>query len=178
MLFLLVSASYTIWLVKQASAPLINKRVQNQHPDAFMTEFTAIEMDKMGKPHSMLHARNLVHYHFQNTAVLQEPYFILYADNAAPWHIKSQRGRTTHGQERIDLEENVIIQQLNDHNKGQTLLKTSAITVYPKRHYADSTEYVELTEPDLFLQGIGMHAFLKEKRIQLLKEVRGTHAPN
>jgi lipopolysaccharide export system protein LptC len=133
-------------------------------------------MDKNGKPHSTLRSKKLLHYPVRDTSILQEPSFIFYADNALPWHVNAKQGRSIHGHQQIDLKNDVFIQQLDENKHPQMTLQTSAITIYPDRSYATSTQAVELTEPDVALSGIGMNAYLQEKRIKLLHHVRGTHA--
>ena len=49
--------------------------------------------------------------------------------------------------------------------------------VFPDTDYAQTDERVVITENSTTIEGIGMTADLKEKRLRLLAQVKGTYAP-
>lgn len=172
---LVLAAIYTSWLVQQTTARHSSSKMSTNYPDAFLETVTAVQMDKDGKPHTKLTSPNVIHYPLNDTALFTDPHFVLYSEKQNPWHMTALHGRTTSGVNKIDLWGNVVLHQdPGPHNKNLTM-KTSYLAIFPKKNYAETTHAVTFIEPNTRLTAVGMHAFLDEKRVELLTNTRGIH---
>ena len=60
---------------------------------------------------------------------------------------------------------------------GRTQLSTEHLQVFPKKDLAQSQDPVTIRRADSILQGTGLRADRKAKRVQLLANVKGHYAP-
>ncbi len=167
---------YITFLMQQNKVPSPQQTVQ-ENPDAFGENVTAIEMDALGKPKNVLITSQLIHYPYQDTTVFTNPHVIIYQEKEQPWHTTALQGKSRQGTEVLTLEGNVKIYQLpGPHNKALTLA-TESLTIYPSRDYAETSQLVTMSDAKTELKALGMRAYLKEKRVELLSQTRGAHDP-
>lgn len=174
LLALLATTLYSIWLVQQTHHSKQHKPQNQSYPDAFLHNTIATHFDKLGKIHSQLISPSIVHYSIDNVALLEEPHFIVFHnEKRQPWHLTAKHGKSMHGQEQLILWDQVKLQQpAGAHNQDLTM-DTSQLTIFPPKNYAQTGKPVTITQPDKVVNAIGMKVYFKEKRLQLLSQVRG-----
>lgn len=174
---LIIILSYTFWLVQETTGSNTAKKKQDNKPDFFAKNVYATEYDQTGKLIHVLKTPYLLHYAYQDTSDLTTPDFTIYSskDDKQPWHITSNTGKTIHGTDIVDLNGNVIIHQPAGPQNNDVLIRTEALTVYPKKDFAQTNQLVTIEEPGVNVTAIGMKVYFKEKRVELLQSARGTY---
>lgn len=173
---LIAIALYTGFLFQQSSHFKTLFKKNDYHADAFLENVVAINMDKYGAPHSQIKTKKIIHYPANDTAFITQPLIILYSkDEEMPWLTTAEKGISEHGKEKILLIGNVKIHQESGPNNKEETILTSELTIYPKNDLAKTDKPVTFIEPGTIVNAVGMNAFLKEKRVQLLSKTRGEH---
>lgn len=175
-IILFILAFYTATLVQhQQQRNRQPTLIDNTKIDAFAIDITAAHFDKSGNLHSQLASPKIVHIPLHDSAVLEKPHITIYRDHERPYHITAESGVSQHGSREFELRKNVFVkQQASEKNLGINL-KTQALTVYPKKDYAETKLPVTIFNSRHKMSGVGMEAYLQEKRIKLLSKVKGTY---
>lgn len=97
-------------------------------------------------------------------------------DGSLPWHIHADKGKATNNQKIITLIGNVRIWQI-DAAGNRSELETPELVVKPDAQYAETDKAVMMKNISGQTSAVGMKAFLKEDRVELLSQVRGIHEP-
>src|SRR3990167_3141447 len=144
-------------------------------PDSFMQDVSYYEYDSHGALHSHLSTPKIIHYSNKNAAQFEKPNVMVYTDKHIPWYISAEHGKSKQGVDWVYLWENVVIHQPEAPNNPQTTIKTSAITFYPMKSYAETYRDVTITRPGSIVQAKGMTADFKKGIITLLSHSRGVY---
>lgn len=147
-------------------------------PDAYMEEATALIFDKQGKPKMKVVTPRMVHFAKNDVTKLETPQLTLYRKSPQPWYVTSKYAETIKGSEQINFWENVVIQHAADEGSPATIIKTPTLTVTPNTQIAETNDPIEMTQPNIVVKGIGMHADMSNGDIKLLSEARGEYVPN
>lgn len=175
LLALFALAFYTANLVENEKQKNTHRTTDEKKMDAFAINITATHFDKEGHPHSQLSSPKITHYPIHDTAVLNKPHIIIYQAKELPYHVTADKGVSQHGSQVFELSDNVTLhQKASDKNLGITL-KTQALTVYPKEDYAKTQHPVTIFNDKHRITAIGMETYMKQKRVKLLSNVKGTH---
>jgi len=94
-----------------------------------------------------------------------------------PWHITSEHGQITNSGETITLWGNTRVWKVNEHQQKSELV-SERLVVKPEQQYVETDKAVMLTTAGSTTRAIGMRAYLKQDKIELLSNVRGTHELN
>lgn len=171
---LLVAAGASGWLLYGLDfddAP--PERAAPDAPEAYMENFSTVEMDATGRPRRRIEASYMA-YHADRTVELTDPRYVLFSDEGEPWHVRSERGRVSSGGSVLWLLGTVDIWR-NDASGARDLdIRTEHLMVLTDSEYAETTELVTIRTPTSISTGVGMRAWLDETRFELLSQVR-TH---
>jgi lipopolysaccharide export system protein LptC len=171
---LLIILLFSAWLII-TSHSIKTTGNKPQTPDAFMTEITAVQFNKLGKLNNTLTSPKLVHYQQEDTTLLDTPYIIHYVEDEPPWHISAKHGKAVDETTKIILWEKVKFHQPPGPNSHNTTLLTSKMTYYPKKSFAETDAPVTIIQPGTIVHSIGLQADLNKVEITLLSQVRGQY---
>lgn len=172
---LLLGVLYTGWMVQQArnaNTPIV---VSKSNMDTFAENITAISMDENGDPKSKLFSPKVKHYPTEDTSLFSKPHFIFYPRRGEPWHTTAENGKSIHGNEQVILWEKVKVTQTDPKKNRELTMTTSKLNVFPNKDLATTDVAVQFTDEGSVINSIGMNAFLKEKRIELLSKTRSVY---
>jgi len=147
-------------------------------PDAFMEDVTALIMNKLGKPRMKIVTPKLVHFADQDTTRLTSPQLTLYRQSPEPWYITSKYATASLGVDKVDFFDEVTIHHAADQHNPATLIKTSALTVYPNKQTAETNALITLVQPSITIKAVGMFADMNTGNIKLLSATKGEYVPN
>ena len=104
---------------------------------------------------------------------LASPEWRMETENGAPW-----RGRSNHAwigpdQTQARLTGDVIMERQRP--SGTTRLATTLLELDISARYAETDRAVTLTQPGTRIDAVGARAWLDERRIELLNNVKGHH---
>lgn len=175
--FLLVGASLSTWLVIQTRLSLQTPSTNSpNNPDQFMNGAIFNRMDASGKLQDQFTATHLVHFIKNNTTNFTQPSLLVFNANEPPWHITADYGHAINGDDVIDIDQNVRIEQAASAARAHTVITTSSLIIYPAKKLATTNQLVTGTQPGVKITAIGLRADMLHNTIDLLSQVRADYA--
>lgn len=166
------------WLLRELEVTAETKEESrpSDRPDLIMEHLAMTAMDDEGRPKRRLEAARMAHFPESDSRRLERPYLIMYQENQEPpWHVRSEQGIITEDGEEIMLLGIVQIWRTGNGEGRELEIETRDLRVLPKEDFGQTTQAAVIKTRNSQSQGIGMRAFLKESRIQLLSEVLTVH---
>jgi lipopolysaccharide export system protein LptC len=167
----------TLWLVGLGDQDGESKRFQGHAPDLTMEEFEVTTMGEDGRPLRRLSAAYMAHFTDTGTKELRRPHLVVYQKQAEPWHVASERGWVSAGNDVLMLLGKVDIWRDGPDGKREIHIETQDLRVLPREEYAETELPVSISTPESLTRGTGMRAYLGESRVQLLSKVKTTIEP-
>lgn len=181
-----MSKRYIVWFLALAAIALVSSWYLNRLdaeppqrfvdtrrvPDYYVENFTATTLDQSGFPSRRLDAAYMAHYPETDTHELTDPYLVLFAELATPWHVRSERGWISPDGEEMRLLGKVHIWRNNELGQRQLDIRTEDLRVLPATEYGETDKRVVITTPASESRGLGMRAWMDKSRLELLSEVR------
>lgn len=172
-LILLLIAVGSGWMLKELSDEEIVKPDASRHtPDFYMDDFSTTTMDESGNPKRRLMAEHMEHFPDTDTNEFEKPYLIIYHPTRPPWHVKSERGWVSGGNEVMLLLGKVHIWQDNEAGIRELDIKTRDLRVLPESQYGETDKPVVIRTQTTESRSVGMRAYLEQRRVELLSRVR------
>jgi len=146
-------------------------------PDYYMEKFTVTAMNSAGQPRYRLDGDHMQHYPDDDTTELTKPHIEIYAEAAPPWYIDAERGWVSADGELVLLLGGVLARQEDTAAKRTTTLTSDELRIRPNDEYAETDKPVTLKSGPNIVEAIGMRAYIREGRLQLLSNARGKYEP-
>jgi len=175
LLLLLVSLT---WWINIKVEPGIRQATQTQRhdPDYIMENFEAVSMNKQGTLEYRVNALKMTHYPDDDSTVLEQPHIIVYVDTVPSWQVKAERAEVSSEQAEIFLAGRVSADRLATTELTPATIVTSNLTIRRDAQLGETPDPVTITEEHGVTSATGMRIFLKDKRLELLSDVRGSYA--
>lgn len=176
-LLLLAGVAGSQWLriVNEPTAPTMP---ESHAPDYAMDDFDLTAMGSNGLPVHQLDSPFMAHYPDNDTTEFNQPHIVIYRQLAEPWHINGGHGWMSGDHSYILFGGAVRIDNPTAKADQAMRLDTHELRVLAVEEYADTDQPVTIRTQNSLTEGVGMHAYIKQGRLQLLSKVRGTYAPN
>ena len=169
-------AGLAIWLQERSNKSTETnkiKTVSKKHsPDYFMGGFTITSMNEKGAPRSILVSDKMLHYPDDDSTELDKPFMTMIGEIGKPWKIKADRGWISSNNELILLSGNVHIDRLSGPNNRPVKLFTDKLRIHPESDFAETDRPVTMISNKRRTSAIGMRAYIREGKLQLLDDVR------
>lgn len=156
-------------LIDDASSVLVG-------PDYEITGFDLHEYDVKGQLHYQIQATEVTHYPTNDTTELKSPHFAQQNETGAPVLGSADMGYILAKGDRVLMQGNAIIQQPKVNHSQELIARSDHFTYYPNKRTADTEAEVSFTSPGSSMTGIGMNADFNSKILNILSNVKGTHA--
>lgn len=165
------------WLLRELeiTAETREEARPSDRPDLIMEQLSMTAMDERGQPKRRLEAARMAHFPESASHRLEQPYLIMYQENQEPWHVQSEQGIITEDGDEIMLLGAVQIWRTANGEQPELEIETRDLRVLPEEDFGETDQAAIIKTRNSQSQGIGMRAFLKESRIQLLSEVLTIH---
>tara|TARA_B100000676_G_scaffold239407_1_gene240076 strand:+ start:5985 stop:6593 length:609 start_codon:yes stop_codon:yes gene_type:complete len=147
-------------------------RARVDTPDFFMERFVTTIMGVDGKPVRTIKAKELVHYPETNTKELEEPYMVMYQTGSPSWHIRSERGWISATGDVLLLLGAVHAWRSSKSGVRIIDIHTRDLRILPETDYGETDKPVTIATKDGRTVAMGMRAFLKESRLELMAQVK------
>jgi len=147
------------------------KTVKKHSPDYFMEDFTITSMNEKGKPRSILTSAKMLHFPDDDSTELDQPFMTMIAENGKPWKIKSDRGWVASNNKLVLLSGNVRIDRLSGPNNRPVKLFTDKLRIHPELDFAETDRPVTMISNKRKTTAIGMRAYVRKGKLQLLDDV-------
>lgn len=95
-------------------------------------------------------------------AELDQPELTLYQAEGPPWRAQSRRGLVLAGGDEVRLSSDVRIERAGSPGHRPVRLDTIALTIWPKRQYAQGKEPVRVQSEDDWLTAHGLRLWFAE----------------
>jgi len=142
--------------------------------DFFVINARRLQFKADGGLHSQLLSPKVEHFLDSEISLLQSPDLLLYQEDTQPWRVRSALAEVSPDGKQVKLQGNVRISHRDEKNRD-TLITSPHMTLLPEDHYASTDAPVRIEMPQGVSSGIGMQAWLKERRLNLLKNARGQY---
>lgn len=144
--------------------------------DAFVDQLHQTQFSKLGKQDSIFISPNIKHYTSSGHSQITHPHIIMHNKNGI-WDVTSDYATALANNDEIQLNGHVKIIQPATKTTAQTVITTTHATVYPKRSYAMTKDYVTIQRGNTMIAGQGATADMKQGVIKLLAHTRGHYVP-
>jgi len=159
--------------------------VTTNSPSNTLTLAKTLSFNARGTLHYTVEATSTEYFRINGKQASREDYTNLSAprlrlfqtSNTTPWHITSEYGQITDNGETITLWGNTKVWKI-DENQQRSELISERLVVKPEQQFVETDKAVMLTTTGSTTHAKGMHAYLKEDKIVLLSNVRGTYEFN
>lgn len=171
---LLALAIGSTWLVNRLDTRTAPSRVPGaaRVADFYMEDFTATTMSPLGRPARRLTAERMQHFPGSDLQTFTRPHLWLYGTSGRePWQVVSERGELASGGDQLMLLGEVDIWRNNPDGTVETRIETSDVRVLPDAEYAETDAPALITTQGGRTTGVGLRAFMKEGRYELLSDV-------
>ena len=176
-LFILALATYIpTWLKEEDEAPDVGQQ------DAYQPTYKAINLqsalyDDEGQLTHRISASEMEHYEQLGFVFFKQPQYRLYTgDNTQPWRLTANEG-TLYDDNRIQLEQNVVIQNLNKESFVETIT-TDFIQINLDTKLMTSDQAVIIIGKEFEIQSNGFDGDLNAKQYELKQHVKTVYSPN
>lgn len=167
--------SYASCVLYTATPTLKNYAPNNQY-DSFVTQLHQTQYAQKGGIGSLFNTPRIQQYTNQQFALISQPHMTIY-QNAQPWHITADHGKSTQNGTVVYLWGHVKLMQPASSTDTNTIITTTKATVYPQQSYAKTTAPVAITHNQTTIHGTGAIANMKKGTIELLSQTQGHYVP-
>lgn len=144
-------------------------------PDFFMVNPHIVMLGANGQPTYELTSERATHLVSDDSTRLDQPHLLFFREGEPqPWSLTATYGRVTEGGDRVQLNENVLLEQ-EVAGEIPRRMTTSALTVFPPRDYAETDQSVRIEAARNVTTATGMQVHFNDGRLLLLSNVRGQH---
>lgn len=144
-------------------------------PDFFMVNPHIVMLGADGQPTYELTSERATHLVSDDSTRLDMPHLLFFReDEPQPWSLTATYGRVTEGGDRVQLNENVLLEQ-EVAGEIPRRMTTTALTVFPPRDYAETDQSVRIEAARNVTTATGMQVHFNDGRLLLLSNVRGQH---
>lgn len=142
-------------------------------PRLYMDNFKINRIDNQGLLKYTFTAPHLVQLPNQQGTRVERPEMTIFENGRTLiWSLRAEKGWLSPDNDIIRLE-TVNATRPPASGKYPMVLTTSALTLYPEKDFAETTEPVRMESPQVTITGTGLEAYLDQERLNLLSEVRG-----
>ena len=177
-LFIFAIAAFLSWWLSSTGPSFIPRlEVKRHDPDYYLVNFTLTTMDDNGNPKHQLSADNMYHYPDDDTASLENPRLVVYQNDIDSWEIRADSGLVSEEGNSVFLQGDVFVNRLNSQPDHGLEIITRDLTIKPEEETASTEQAIIIKDHYGVTEGVGMHANLKERRLQLMSQVKGNYQP-
>lgn len=146
---------------------------QEQAPGWYWYNARFWNFDSDGQLEQVATAIDVKHFDEDDRTLLSEPRVTSYTGDDQPWLTRAARGETRRDNEIIELFDNVVIYK----DDGSFNLQTEQLMLTRSTEVAQSSVAVALTSENSRTTAVGMRAWLKKEKVELLSKVKTVHEP-
>ncbi len=168
----------TYWLNMQTQTEPVKATVSTRLTiDALIENFSATKMDKQGKPHFIISAKQLHHYPEDDSTTLDEPVLTTISDEGVATHTTAKQGKISSKGDEVFLNDNVEMQRNASAQQDKLTLKTDYLHMLPNQNLINTDRPVTLTDANTTINATGLEMDYKIRTFKLLSQVKTVYVP-
>lgn len=149
-----------------------------QYLDFYAHDLQVVTLDAKGRPIRQLQTTDLRHYVPDEHTSLEQPVLDIFHPDGS-WRVVAHQGELSENSERLFLAGDVIMDRPASAEKPPIHLKTTDVTYYPQRNYAETDAAVAINSQANWVTATGMQAWMDEPpHIRFLSKARGHYVAN
>ncbi|HFD80508.1 MAG TPA: LPS export ABC transporter periplasmic protein LptC [Gammaproteobacteria bacterium] len=169
------------WLWKQeAETPAVAPLAGIEAPDAFMEGVVMRVMDGQGRPRYEMRAARAVHFASGDRTDFDAPFLSFFRPDGKLWTLAAERGMARDGDRDILLSGEVLMRRPQDPARPMGAAEVEVFTrdlrILGEREYAETDQPTTIVHAYGRVEAVGMKAWFKQERLQLLSQVHGIYA--
>ena len=171
-----ILAAVSVIFYEQEVKPEVQPRPTLQsEPDFYLTQMKVTEYRDSGQVRYYFVADQAEHFPDGDYTLVERPDVTLVDEKGVVWLAQAMKGRVTTNYETVKLWDQVTMQR----NTPATPLElsTRAMTLFPKRDYAETEQPVRITSLNSRVTATGMQAYIDREQVKLLDNVKVRHEP-
>lgn len=166
------------WLLHMLAGTGTSEQEQSEHyPDYYMDNFITTTMEQDGTLKNKLYADHMAHYPDDDTTELIKPKLKVFRREGLPVIITSDKGWVTANNEVILLTGAVTLWQDAEDGSRKMEINTTEVKVLTGQEYAETDKPATLVSERTTINAIGVRAYFKESKVELLNNVHTTIKP-
>lgn len=170
LIFFVLLMIYINFLATESEVITVDDTLEAWDPTYQAKNMKSTLYSKNGSINHEVFANSMEHYDILGLTFFKSPEYTIYTDETeSPWRIVAQEG-TLHSDERIELEQNVLIQSLNPQDFVQTI-ETSYIEIDLISKTMVSDQPVIIRGQDYVINSMGFTANLLTRKLELKDHV-------
>lgn len=166
----LVAAS-SFWLLRSLDGGNEGERPQAHVPDYRLRDYSLVEWDAQGQVIRRAQGAALKHYPDTGTE-LERPYLVAYQDGQPLLFAHSERGHASTDNSQIQLLGRSWLWRYNTAGERLFHLISADMLLLIDEEYAETSAPSQLFMSSANSSGIGLRAYLGERRVELLSQVK------
>ncbi len=146
-----------------------------------LSDFTLYAYAPDGSLSFRLHSPSLQRRESDRSLYIDQPRFLLppaHDVEGAPWHGTADYGWVSADQTVLKLMGTVDMQRAAFDDVPPAAIHTSDVTVWPQQHKLATSRFARIRQGTSRMSGVGLHANLATKYMELLHDVHDTFAPS
>lgn len=175
-LFILALATYIPTWLKEDDVVVDSVGVDSWEPTYQAKNLRSALYDEDGRLTHRIFASEMEHYDQLGFVFFKQPHYSIYLDDEEePWELRAEEG-TLYDDNRIQLEQNVVIQTTNKDNFVRTI-STDFIQVNLDKRTMSSDQPVIIKGVDYEISSQGLEGNLNTKQYELQQHVQTVYSP-
>jgi lipopolysaccharide export system protein LptC len=146
-----------------------------REPDYSFEEMNRRTGNEFGEIKNILKAELVEHFPKDDSMELVRPYLKIYANSSEPWHIRSEKGWVSSGNEVILLHGEVEMWRLGGNRERVLQALTTELRVLPDQEYAETDNTAIIIGPSSVTHALGFRANFSLNHLELVERVRTKH---
>ncbi len=144
--------------------------------DSFVTQAHFIEFNHNGRPEFDLKSKEAKQFSQYDRIIFTDPELVMRDEKGTPWRLTAESGRYNTATQTMELRHAVKVSG-GAQTANALSMTTRSLTVNKPAKYLTSEDRVTFTTANAQLEGVGMQAWIDEKRILLNASVEGIYQP-
>lgn len=174
-LLVLAAIGSAIWVWQLRGDEELPALMGPPRSDYLLYDFDLIALDEAGKESFSASGPRLTRHPNLGTLDIEAPRFSSPDSNGRVWTGTAKRAWVNKEGTELRMLGDARVSGPAAEDVAPTLLRSEALSVFPREHRVDSDVAVTVTEPGSILSAIGMRANLDAQQVELLSDVRIHH---
>lgn len=161
------------------SKPKIAK-INQSKPDIIIKDITSNNFNAKGNIETHVSAPVMTYDSYNKQSLFLQPTIIVYQAQNAPWIITANKGSVNQNTNQYKLIGNVLLSQGPSQKSKNITITTSKLTIYPKKHIAETHQAITFTQLNqdnskIIVKSVGALVNQKTSDIKLFSKAKGIY---
>lgn len=180
LLFLVIAVGLGLLWIEDYTQQTMAENSENAAllPDYYGEGLSSRSFDQDGEFSRQFKARRSVHYPAQQLTEFNDPRLhTIDKQDGSLWQVTALRGIMHESEDKLVLQENVVITPLDPDQDNAITMQTNRLDVYNKLNIAETDLAVTVTAANGSINAIGMKINFSQQKVEFQSEVNARYVP-